>query len=151
MKKNIIGIMLGVLILALCFTSIVTDADNPFVKYLSVGEVEKATGLKGVKANHNVFLIFNNIEGNMILRVRFTQSKDFERETKPEKYWAKVTGIGDKAKIGLPQAPCMLIFTKGERMVTVYTFMDNKSGKYFLTAEQLKAISKAIEKNLTKK
>jgi hypothetical protein len=151
-KEEIMKKLILYAVLILCFFSIAQGADkNYYAKYLLPSEVEKVTGLKGIKADHKYSLNFLTEKGEKLLLVRFSRSKSFERETKRKKLWTVVKGIGDKAKIAIPQMPYMIVFTRGTHMVNVISHVDSKTGKPYLSVPQLKKICKMIETKIDPK
>ncbi|MGE5605038.1 MAG: hypothetical protein ACM3YE_05025 [Bacteroidota bacterium] len=147
----ILGTMV-LLILSLFISAMAFAAEDPkqyYAKYLSVADVEKATGLKGITTKHDYTLHFLNPEGKEVLQVRFEKAKGWEQQTKDKKYWTEVKGIGDQAALFMPGMPQQLAFTKGPHMIVVTTFQ--KQGvTMFVTADQLKAVCKVIEPRLPK-
>jgi uncharacterized protein YxeA len=138
-------LVLGLFISAMAFAE--EDRTQYYAKYLSVADVEKATGLKGITTKHNYTLHFLNAEGKEILQVRFEKAKRWEEETKNKEYWTPVEGIGDQAAVGIPGMPYMLAFKKGPHMVIVSTSRI-EGLKLYLSVDQMKAVCKIIEPRL---
>lgn len=138
-------LVLGLFISAMAFAE--EDRTQYYAKYLSVADVEKATGLKGITTKHNYTLHFLNAEGKEILQVRFEKAKRFEEETNRKDLWTPFEGVGDQAAVGVPGMPYMLAFKKGHHMVIVSTTRI-EGLKLYLSVDQMKAICKTIEPRL---
>ncbi len=151
MKKILLCTILLTLLISFTISPTILGADKDYYsKYLSVAEVEKASGMKGVVAKHNYSLHFNNSKGTEILIVRFHKSNTFDTITK-DKSWVPYTGIGDKAKIAIPNMPYTIAFTKGENMAEVVSMIDPSTMKAYFTVDQLKAICQIIGKRIAGK
>lgn len=151
MKKVIVLTLVVSFLITLTISSMVLGADkNYYSKYLTVADVEKVTGMKGIKANHNFSLHFNNSKGKEILIVRFHKSDTFDTITK-DKNWGPYTGVGDKAKIAIPNMLYTIAFTKGENMAEVLSTIDPSTMKAYFNVDQLKAICQIIEKRIAGK
>lgn len=151
MKKLMFWTVLLTMITSFTISPLVLGADkNYYSKYLSVAEVEKASGMKGIVAKHSYSLHFSNSKGTEILIVRFYKSETFDTITK-DKSWTSYTGVGDKAKIAIPNMPYTIAFTKGENMAEVLSLIDPSTMKAYFTVDQLKAICKIIETRIAGK
>jgi hypothetical protein len=132
-------------------------AQNPNDKYLTAGDVEKATGIKGVAlvprgsaAGAGGDLNFADASGELILMVQFTDAGNF---TGFKNKYAKgpVSGVGDQAFQGAAMAGMpdnLIAFTKGTRCVVLTAFADFIKKKVYLTVDQLTALGKVIASRL---
>jgi hypothetical protein len=133
--------------------ALVAFAQNPSEKYLTAPDIEKVTGMKGVKltprgsvAGAGGDLNFADASGELLLMVQFTDAKSFgsfqNRYSK-----GAVSGVGDQAVQGaaMPGMPDnLLAFTKGTRCVVLTAFGDFVKKKVYLTVDQLAALGKLI-------
>jgi hypothetical protein len=132
-------------------------AQNPYEKYLTGPDVEKVTGMKGVKltprgsaAGAGGDLNFADASGELILMVQFTDTKNFGG-FKNKYAKGAVSGVGDQAIQGaaMPGMPDnLLAFTKGTRCVVLTAFGDFIKKKVYLTVDQLTALGKLIASRL---
>lgn len=132
-------------------------AQNPNEKYLTGADIEKVTGMKGIRliprgsvAGAGGDLNFADASGELILMVQFTDAKSFggfkDRYAK-----GAVSGIGDQATQGaaIPGMPDnLLAFTKGTHCVVLTAFGDFIKKKVYLTIDQLTALGKVIASRL---
>jgi hypothetical protein len=144
----------------LCWTVVLTlsaSAQNPNEKYLTAGDVEKATGIKGIAlvprgsvAGAGGDLNFADASGELILMVQFTEASNYSG-FKNKYAKSSVSGIGEQAFEGaaMPGMPDNLVaFTKGNRCVVLTAFADFIKKKVYLTVDQLVALGKAIASRL---
>ena len=121
-------------------------------KYLSVSDVEKASGYNGIKQiaddKDQVLhgdLNFADEDGKKILAVFFQPSDRYESRKKlPKNYKAQVEGVGEEAFQGPDLGtfpPTTLVFRKGDYCVSLIT---DRSNKHMLALDQLVAIAKII-------
>ena len=139
----------------LCFTSlsnrVIVESEN----LLTVDDVEKATGMKGIK------LIPRNpaigaggdlnfaLEDNTILLIVAIQNVSMYVEWKKQEgfFYAAVSGIGDEAFEGpsFGEHRYVLIFRKGENAISLSSFFNMEArGKPFLSQEQLRELAKIM-------
>jgi hypothetical protein len=142
------------------FTVFVSSASVAFsqtkaasgAQYLSVQDVEKITGLQGVKLvppdpskGAGGDLNFANKDGKLILMVNRSLSSDaFYSQTKKSSGGFKdIQGVGDAAFIGPPgNYPYYVAFKKGKGSGTVTTFPGDTA--MLLTIDQLKRVAQKI-------
>jgi hypothetical protein len=143
------------------FTLLVLNASMAFsqpkpasgAQYLTVQDVEKITGLQGVKLvppdaskGAGGDLNFANKDGKLILMVNRSLSSDmFYSQTKNMKGAVKeeIQGVGDAAIIGPPgNYPYFLAFKKGKGSGTVSTFLGFTGT--LLTIDQVKKVAQQI-------
>jgi hypothetical protein len=123
-------------------------------KYITVQDIEKLTGLKGLKEvpydpkkGAGGDLNFADKDGNMVLMTQKSASLMFYDPTKVPKKYVKgdLTGIGDAAFYGPADPPQYYInFKKGSRSGAVATFLNFKTGKTYLSMDQLKEVAKFV-------
>jgi hypothetical protein len=166
MKKYIFMNFFMVLFPAIFITSIsgvsVFAADSLNAKLLSIAEVEKVTGIQGLKtalkdpSKHMIGdLNFVRPDGKRLLSVVFEtiNLKEFEKTKASSSFKTTfngpVKGIGDEAYDGPPKMePFILSVRKGIHWLTISTSIDVSKGmKPFLTQEQLKKIAEIIIRN----
>lgn len=128
-------------------------AQDPNEKYLTGADVEKATGMKGIKliprgsvAGAGGDLNFVDASGELILMAQFTDARNY---TGFKAKYAKgtVVGVGDEAVLGaiMPgMTENLLAFRRGTHCVVLTAFADFVKQKVYLTAEQLTALGKLI-------
>lgn len=123
---------------------------NKYGKYLSVDEVEKATGLTGLKAaEKDTTLSFVDSSNQIVYEVRFYGGDFYEQEVGGNrKYYTDVTGVGDKAAICIPDSPYRLTFAKGQQVLMTQTLTKNKEGKWLVSQEQLIDLAKILASRL---
>lgn len=119
-------------------------------QYLSAADVEKITGITGLKAEENaITLKFSGSDGAAVYEVKFYGSDFYEEEVgKNKEYYTDVPGVGEKAAICIPDSPYRLVFVKGDRCVMTQTLGRDADGKWLLSEEQLISIAKTIESKL---
>ena len=144
-----------ILFFILCFTSlsnrVIVESEN----LLTVDDVEKATGMKGIK------LIPRNpaigaggdlsfaLEDNTMLLIVAIQNVSMYTEWKKQEgfFYAAVSGIGDEAFEGpsFGEHRYVLIFRKGENAISLSSFFNMEArGKPFLSQEQLRELAKIM-------
>lgn len=145
--------ILALSICVTCATGVSGYPQNSYEKFLTVGDVEKVTGLKGVKqiprgsaAGASGDLNFADSSGEMILMAQFSPAKNFESyKTKYGK--TPVSGLGTEAVKGalLPGMPENLVaFSKGTHCVVLTAFGDFIKKKVYITADQLAELGKIL-------
>jgi hypothetical protein len=124
-------------------------AGGQYAQYLSVADVEKATGLKGLSMKESpITLEFYAAGGAKILEARFDRPSFYDSEVGPNtQYYESVAGVGEKAALGIPQMPYRLVFIKGKYCVMVQT-LPGGDGKLPVAKDQLIAIGKIIASRL---
>ncbi len=125
-------------------------ASADYSKYLSTSDLEKATGISGLKAEEkDLTLRFSGSDGGVVYEVKFYGKDFYESEVeRNRKYYTDVQGVGDKAAICLPDSPYRLVFAKGEHCIMTQTLARNDEGKYVMSEEQLISIAKTIASRL---
>ncbi len=138
----------------LFFCSIMAYA-GPFDNHLKISDVEKATGLKGVKSvakgsatGAGGDLNFATADGNLALMVQIVDKSQYVG-FKQYFFKADLNGVGDQAMVGgtVPKSPSnLVVFTKGSRCVALTAFADPASygKKFMLTVAQLTDLAKTI-------
>jgi hypothetical protein len=140
-------------LLLLCSSLIVSAAS--FDNYLKAGDIEKTTGLKGVKSiakqslpGAGGDLNFATADDKLIVMIQVVGKSNYAGY---KKYFFKadIKGMGDEALEGttIPgQASNLVAFTKGTECVALTTFGDSTSGgkKNMLTVTQLTVLAKII-------
>lgn len=123
---------------------------NKYGKYLTVAEVEQATGLTGLKAaEKDLTLSFVDGSNQVVYEVRFYGSDFYEQEVGGNlTYYTDVPGVGDKAAICIPDSPYRLTFAKGDKVLMTQTLTKNKDGQWLVTEEQLVALAKILASRL---
>jgi len=127
---------------------------TPYDKYLTAADIEKATGLTGVKLvpreprkGAGGHLNFANAKGDLVLLASFLSAADFNSyKNAPGMVKSQVQGLGDEAFIGpASDLPYMLVVRKGDKCLALSTFADSqKPGANRLTMDQLKAVAKVV-------
>lgn len=156
MKKTL---TLGIAIL-LAFASILSlrGQTNMYDKYLTVTDIEKVTGLSGVKPvprepqkGAGGHLNFADKNGDMILIASFLTAAEYAYY-RDEKSLVKDTipGIGDEAIAGPAADPqYMFLARKGDKCVALSTFVDPATPeKTLLTMDQVIALGKIVIERL---
>jgi len=144
-----------ILFFILCFTSlsnrVIVESEN----LLTVDDVEKATGMKGIK------LIPRNpaigaggdlnfaLEDNTLLLIVAIQDISLYTEWKKQEgfFHAAVSGIGDEAFEGpsFGEYRYVLIFRKEKNAISLSSFFNMEAGgKPFLSQEQLRELAKIM-------
>lgn len=120
---------------------------------ITPSDVEKVSGIKGIKtipknpaAGAGGDLNFARADGTIVLMV-MDRDKAYLGEVKAQKgsFNAPVTGVGEEAYDGpgFGKVRYILAFRKGNRSVTLSSFMDLKAGgKPFFSQDQLKDLAK---------
>ena len=163
MKNRTYVILAAGLSFTLCTLTIsVLAASSPNDALLTVGDVAKVTGVRGLKIvpkdpTKRMIGDMNFIreDGIKILSVTFeiVDLKEFAKTKKSDSFKSAfrgpVKGIGDEAYDGPPKMdPFILSVLKGTHWVTISTSFDIKKGmKPILTQDQLKKIAEIIIKN----
>lgn len=121
-----------------------------YSEYLSVADVEQASGLTGLKVEEEgLSLKFTDNDGAVVYEARFYGVDFYEDEVGGNRdYYTDVPGIGEKAAICIPDSPYRLVFVKGERCVMTQTLAKNADGEWMLSEEQLISIAKSIASKL---
>ncbi len=121
--------------------------ESLFGKYLTVDDVEKVTGLKGI-SRKEVALTLEFYNGNeKILEARFDSPNFFKYEVeKNQTYYVEVPGIGERAGLAIPGTPYRLTFLQGKFCVMLQTPLEG--GKTLLSIDQLIAIGKILVERL---
>ncbi len=132
-------------------------AQNPDEKYLTAGDIEKVTGMKGITsvprgsvAGAGGDLNFADASGDLILMVQFTNAASLS-SLKSKYAKGAVNGVGDQAFQGaaMPGMPDnLLAFAKGNRCVVLTAFGDFIKKRVYLTVDQLAALGKVIASRL---
>lgn len=153
MKKLSTGIAMLVLVILSCGASV---ADDSHGKYLTSADVEKISGMKGIKTvprdpskGAGGDLNFADADGKLVIMVNFSGNSIYEK-SKQQKgiFKSDVKGVGEEAFSGPSTGPeYLLVFRKGVHCVTLSTFFNiggPSSKPTMLTKEQLIEIGKGI-------
>ncbi len=137
--------------------ALVARAQDSNEKYLAAADIEKVTGLKGIKtvprgsvAGAGGDLNFTDSSGELILMVQFTDARNFAG-FKNKYAKGKPAAVGDDAILGavMPgMADNLLAFKKGTHCVVLTAFADFVKQKVYLTVDQLTALGKLIASRL---
>ena len=142
MRKAGFGLLLTALILASAYHLMAQG--GTYGKYLTVADVEKATGLTGVTVTETDNQLKFKLK-QTILQVQFQGQKVYKlnKET-PGYVKAEISGVGEEAFIGpVVNLPYVLIFRQKDYCVRLTDYMDS-DGKFVLTMDQLIALGKII-------
>ena len=150
MKIRTISILAALLLLLAGLSSVLPAVQGQQDKYLSVADVEKVTGLSGIRqvprnAEADGDLNFARQDGKIILSVSIYPASAYaSAKSSKEGFKSTVKGIGEEAFIGPADGPpfSILAFRKGANMVIINTELE--SGSTRLTMEQLTAIAKLM-------
>ena len=144
-----------ILCLGLFLLLAVTAFAGPYDSYLKASDIEKATGMKGVKFVERMAkkgaggdLNFATAEGKLIVMVQVVDKNNYGGY-KQLCFKSDIKGIGDQAMEGatISGAPSnLLAFTKGTQCVALTAFADpfNFGKKNMLTIAQLTDLAKTI-------
>jgi hypothetical protein len=136
------------------FSSLIGSAGS-FDNYLKSSDLEKATGLKGVKsiakgtaAGAGGDLNFTTADGTLIVMIQVVGKSNYAGY-KQMFFKADIKGVGEQAMEGatVPKQPSNLVaFTKGAECVALMAFADAASGgkKNMLTIAQLTGLAKTM-------
>lgn len=116
--------------------------------YLTVEDVEKATGMSGLTMVEEVITLkFYNGDGTNILEARFDGSDFYESEVGAnEEYYTPVSDLGDKAAISIPDMPYRVTFLQGDQTIMVQTLPQD--GNLLVTEDQLITLAKIVSSRL---
>lgn len=116
-----------------------------YAQYLSVADVEKATGMKGLTMKEKpATLEFYSAGGTKILEAVFNGPNFYNTEVGTNsKNFESVAGVGEKAALGVPNMPFHLVFVKGKYCVVLQT-LPGRDGKLPVAKDQLIAIGKIM-------
>lgn len=139
MKRILLIALVLVSLLVFSMMSLAAGSDSLYGKYLTVADIEKVTGLKGViRKEVALTLEFYNAKNEKIVEARFDGPDFYKKEVDGnQKYYTPVPGIGEKAAYTLGDTPYRLTFLKGKYCVMVQTpFQSSKTpgNKDFLIA-----------------
>ena len=130
-----------------------TPAQKPAGDYITIQDMEKVTGLTGLKVapsdpskgaggDHN----FADSAGNLVLMTQKMSGRTMYEGNKKMKSYVKgpVPGVGDEAFNGPPgDYPYFLFFLKGDTSVSLATYF-GKGGKTRISMEKLIELAKLI-------
>lgn len=146
MKKSVCMFSSSVLVILLfvLHSSISAQTAN-HEKYLSVSDVERTTGFKGIKLDvQAITLIFKRADGKEILRAVFRAPEEYKSLTGNSELYKPLKGIADEAVIGIPAMPYEIIFLKKTKYCVQLTTFPEEALKTFVSEDQLKAIAELI-------
>ena len=121
--KRWLVFFIAIMILAAMVQTIFGASQSLYGKYLTVADIEKVSGLKGITRKEVALTLeFYNAKNEKIVEARF-DGPDFYKEEvdKNQKYYTPTTGIGEKAAYTLGDTPYRLTFLKGKFAVMVQT------------------------------
>jgi hypothetical protein len=147
--------MILILSLILCSTLSSNGSIDTSQELLSVNDVEKIIGIKGIKLIPKDPTIGAGgdlnfaMEDNTILLIAAIQDISMYNEWKKQEgfFHADVPGIGDEAFEGpsVGEYRYVLIFRKGQKAISLSSFFNMKAGgKPFFTQEQLRELAKIM-------
>jgi hypothetical protein len=117
--------LISLVIVSLVVLSMVSLAagGSLYGKYLTVADVEKASGLKGVTRKEVALTLeFYNAKNEKIIEARFYGPEFYKEEVvENQKYYTPISSIGEKAAYTLGDTPYRLTFTKGNFSVMIQT------------------------------
>lgn len=150
------GFIIVVLAIALTISLSEAQTKSSFEKLLTVSDVEKVTGLKGVQIDRSKSvgwnLTFNLKDGTQLLLVTLGGYQDMWKQWKEHKFFqANVSGVGDEAFEG--QNGSVIFVRKGNNAFSLSSYFDPKqiaAGKMIplLNAKQLQELAKIIASRL---
>ncbi|HYD53256.1 MAG TPA: hypothetical protein VEA99_11535 [Gemmatimonadaceae bacterium] len=128
---------------------------SPAAELLTVSEVERISGVSGVQvvpkdpskgAGGDVNYADANGE---LLAMMLVQGTRYHEQSLEYMKGGQVAGIGDRADIG-PTAtdPYIIMFRKGDRLVSISSFLRKEDAKPRLSLDQLKELAKTVEAKL---
>ena len=149
--------VLGILLCLSLGQALTAFAQGSYEKYLTAADVEKVTGVRGVRiiprgsaAGAGGDLNFADDAGELVLMVQFADARSFAG-FKSKYGKTAVSGVGDQAIQGgsMPGMPDnLLAFTKGTHCVVLTAFGDFVTKKVYLTVDQLTSLGKVIASRL---
>jgi hypothetical protein len=137
--KRWLFFFIAIMILVAMIHPIFGASQSLYEKYLTVADVEKVSGLKGVTRKEVALTLeFYNAKNEKIVEARFDGSNFYKQEVDGnQKYYTLITGIGDKAAYTLGDTPYRLTFAKGKYSVMVQTpfssAKDPKNKEFLIT------------------
>jgi hypothetical protein len=155
MKKIILALMMVGILLGSLFP--IFAASSTYDKFLTVTDVQKVSGLSGIKIvpkdpskGAGGDLNFATTDGNMVMMANFSSASYFRKQ--PSFIKAPVAGVGEEAYSCPKDDPqYILYFRKGNFCVTLSSFfnMDSSSkSPTMLTMYQLIALGKIVAPRL---
>jgi len=150
MNTRTISILAAILLLAGLNTALPAD-QGQLDKYLSVADVQKVTGLTGLRQvprneEADGDLNYARPDGKIILSVSFYPSSAYaSAKSSRTGFKSNVQGIGEEAFLGPRDGPPLFIlaFRKGAHTVILNTELESSKSTR-LSTEQLTAIAKLI-------
>jgi hypothetical protein len=135
----------------------VVVAQAPVEKYLAATDIEKVTGMKGVRliprgsvAGASGDLNFADASGELVLMVQFTEARNYAG-FKSKYAKGAIAGVGEEAIQGaiMPGMPAnLLAFRKGTHCVVLTAFADFVKNRVYMTMDQLTELGKLIASRL---
>lgn len=125
MKRLVFCAILVVLLIPAAASLATTE--SLYGKYLTVADVQKVFGLKGITRKEvAITLEFYNAKNEKIIEARFDAPDFYQNEVeKNQKYYVAIPGIGEKAAYTLSSMPYRLTFVKGKYAVMTQTPIQN--------------------------
>ena len=101
----------------------VSPNESRYGQYLTVADVEKVTGLKGIARNEIVLTLeFYNGANEKILEASFNNRNFYKNEVeKNQAYYVEISGIGQRAALAIPGTPYRITFLQGDFCVMIQT------------------------------
>ena len=148
MKRPIALVSLAVAVVAVVAGAGIATGQSLYGKYLTVADVEKATGLSRLAGREvAITLEFYDAKGTKIVDVRFDRPSSWDQEVERNKsLYETVPGIGEKAAIAIPAMPYRVTLVKGNYCVMIQSVPVN--GKVPLTKDQLLALARVVASRL---
>lgn len=128
----------------------VSPNESRYGQYLTVADVEKVTGLKGIARNEIALTLeFYNGANEKILEVSFNSRNFYKNEVeKNQAYYVEIPGIGQRAAMAIPGTPYRITFLQGEFCMMIQTPLEG--GKTVLNIYQMMDICRIVVEKLPK-
>jgi hypothetical protein len=117
------------------------SASNPVIKYLIRADISEITGLQGLDVTTvGITRSFFRNDGKKLLEINY-EEPDYYNIFKGNANFQPLAGVGQKALIGYPKLPYMIIFVQNKYCVTMTTFSEEGS-KLLIVKKDLIALAK---------
>ena len=150
MYPKMMAILTAALLLAGLGTALLAES-GPFDKFLTIDDVQKITGLKGVKqiqkgSDPEADLKFTRQDGVVILSATFLPTSAYAgAKSSATGFKSLIPGVGEEAFVGPASGPPLyiLVFRKGAYTVMLNTELEGQKSTR-LAIDQVVAIAKII-------
>jgi hypothetical protein len=140
-------------------TTTVSASSSDASDLLTIADVEKVSGLTGVKTVENQSMPgaggdinFVNADGNLILIASFYDGANFDALKSTPNYREPLSGLGDAAFVGPSKDITATLyevgFKKGDHTALLVTFFKSMTQDTVLTMDQLKELAGIVESRL---